>query len=332
EMLYLLLTLPVLVGARLMLAWQLRRRLAQFGTPRLVRSLVSDFSRVRPWVKFTCMIGALALLIVMLARPQFGVAEVDETRVNIEMVIAVDVSNSMLAQDIEPSRLERARMFAASLIDAQRGDKIAIAVFAGEAWPQIPLTSDRSAAKMFLRQLTTQSVSLQGTELSKAVKLGGSMFSKEETGKALVIITDGENHGEDAVQAAREAAAHGVTVYVLGIGSTQGAEIPVAGGMLRDKEGQVVVTKLDEEGCKRVATAGGGKYFHIDQGDYAASALRQELSQLRRTATHTTYVAYNEQFTAFAVLALLLLVIEFFILETQNPVYRRWSKRLFQRK
>lgn len=331
EMLYLLLLLPVLIGARLLLAWQLHRRLAQFGTPRLVRTLVPGFSRVRPWLKFSLMLTALALLIVMAARPQYGVAEVDETRVSIEVVLAVDVSNSMLAEDVQPSRLERARLFAASLIDAQRGDKVAIAVFAGEAWPQMPLTADRAAAKMFLGQLNTRSVSLQGTELAKAVRLGSHMFSQDDTGKALVIITDGENHGEDAVQAVQEAAAEGVKVFVLGIGTSQGAEIPIEGGVLKDKDGNTVVTKLDEAGCRRVAEAGGGKYLHLDQGDRAASQLRNELAQLRRTATHTTYAAYNEQFTAFAVLALLLLIVEFFMLETRNPIYRRWSQRLFHK-
>lgn len=331
EMLYLLLLLPVLLGARLLLGWQLHRRLAQFGTPRLVRTLVSGFSRIRPWVKFSFALFALALLIVMAARPQYGVAEVDETRVGIEVVMAVDVSNSMLAQDVQPSRLERARLFAASLVDAQRGDKVALAVFAGEAWPQMPLTADHAAAKMFINQLDTRSVSLQGTELSKAIRLGAHMFSSDETGKALVVVTDGENHGEDAVLAAQEATAEGVTVYVLGIGTTQGAEIPAEGSQLKDKDGKTVVTKLDEQGCRRIAEAGGGKYLHIDQGDHAASQLRNELSLLRRTATHTTYAAYNEQFTAFAVLALLLLIIEFFMLETKNPVYRRWSKHLFQK-
>lgn len=331
EMLYLLLLLPVLVGARLMLAWQLRRRLAQFGTPRLVRTLVAGFSRLRPWMKFSLMLTALALLIVMAARPQYGVAEVDENRVGIEVVLAVDVSNSMLAQDVQPSRLERARLFASSLVDGLRGDKVALCVFAGEAWPQIPLTTDRVAAKMFVNQLNTESVSLQGTDLSKAIFLGANMFSIDKNGKALIVITDGENHGEEAVSAAQEAAANGVNVYVLGIGSKEGAEIPVDAGFLKDKSGQIVVTRLDEQGCRRVAEAGGGKYLHLDQGDRAATLLRNELSQLRRTATHSTYTAYNEQFTAFAVLALLLLLIEFFMLETKNPVYRRWAARLFHR-
>ncbi len=330
-MLYLLLLLPVLLGARLMLAWQLRRRLGQFGTPRLVRSLVSGFSRVRPWVKFILVMLALALLIVMAARPQYGVAEVDETHVGIEVVLAVDVSNSMLAQDVQPSRLERARHFGASLIDAQKSDKVALCVFAGEAWPQMPLTADRAAAKMFLNQLSTRSVSLQGTDLAKAVRLGSNMFSQEDGGKALVVITDGENHGEDAVAAAGEAAANGVTVYVLGIGTTKGTEIPINGGVLKDKSGKTVVTCLDDQGCKRVAEAGKGKYFHIDQGDIASSSLRNELSKLRRKATTTTYNTYNEQFIAFAILALLLLLAEFFILETRNPIYHRIAKRLFHR-
>lgn len=331
EMLYLLLMLPVLLGARLLLGWQLHKRLAQFGTPSLVRTLVPEFSRLRPWVKFGFAMVALALLIVMAARPQYGVAEVDETRVSIEMVLAVDVSNSMLAEDVQPSRLERARLFAASLIDAQRGDKVALAVFAGEAWPQMPLTPDRAAAKMFLNQLSTRSVSLQGTDVAKAVRLGARMFSADETGKALIIITDGENYGDDAAEAAREAAGEGVAVYVLGIGTTQGAQIPAEGGALKDREGRTVVTRLDEQGCRRIAEACGGKYFHIDQGDRAATQLRNELSQLRRTATRTTYTVYNEQFTAFAVLALLLLVLEFFILETKNPIYRRLDRKLFHR-
>ena len=193
----------------------------------------------------------------------------------------------------------------------------------------MPLTTDRAAAKMFLNQLNTSSILLQGTDLSKAVRLGANMFSADETAKALIVITDGENHGDNAVQSARECAAEGVNVYVLGIGTTQGSEIPVEDGILKDKSGQTVVTRLDEKGCRQVAEAGNGKYLHIDQGNRAVSQLRNDLSQLRRTATHTTYAAYNEQFTAFAVLALILLLIEFYMLETKNPIYHRWATRLF---
>ncbi len=332
EMLYLLLLLPVLIGARLMLGWQLHRRLAQFGTPQLVRRLVPGFSRIRPWVKFSLALTATTLLILMAARPQYGVAEVDETRVSIEIVLVVDVSNSMLACDVQPSRLERARLFASSLVDAQRNDKIALAVFAGEAWPQMPLTTSSEAAKMFINQLSTTSVSLQGTDMAKAIRLGGQMFSHEETGKALIVITDGENHGEDALSAAQELRELGVSLYVLGLGTSQGAEIPMGEGSLTDKNGEVVVSRLDEAGCRRVAEAAGGKYLHIDQGEHAANQLRNELSQLRRTATHTTYAAYNEQFVAFGVLTLLLLLIEFFMLETKNPIYHRWGERLFRQK
>lgn len=331
DILYLLLVLPVLVGARLMLGWQTHRRLARFGSPRMVRALVPRFSRYRPWVKFSLMLTALALLIVMAARPQYGLEEVDETRVGIEAVLAVDVSNSMLARDVQPSRLERARLFCASLVDAMPNDKVALAVFAGEAWPQMPLTPDYSAAKMLLAQLSPGSVSLQGTDLAAAIRLGARMFSDEAGGKALILITDGESHGADAADAAREAAEAGVSVYIIGVGTPAGAEIPTADGTLRDSAGQVVVTRLDETDSRRVAEAGGGRYLHLDQGDRTASQLRSELAGLRRTATRTTYTAYNEQFTAFAILALLLLVAEFFVLETRNPLYRRWGERLFRR-
>ena len=243
----------------------------------------------------------------------------------------LDVSNSMLAQDVSPNRLERAKLLVSTLIDRMQNDKIALGVFAGEAYPQLPITGDYGAAKLFLNSITPGMVTLQGTNLAAAINLADKSFTdKKRVGKAIIIITDGEDHQGGAEEAAAAAAKEGRKVYILGIGNPGGAQIPLGNDYLKDNNGQVVVTKLNEQMCREVAKAGDGLYLHVDNSNAAQEQLQTALGQLQQASEHTDYTSYNEQFQAVALILLLLLFIESFVCETKNPWVQRWH--LFNRK
>ena len=249
----------------------------------------------------------------------------------IEVVIAMDVSNSMLATDITPNRLERAKLLVSTLIDKLNEDKIGITIFAGEAYPQLPITNDITSAKLFLESITTDMISAQGTNLSAAIKLASKSFTdNDKVGKAIIVITDGEDHEEGAIEAAKEVAKDGKKLYVLGIGSNNGSTIPTAEGPLFDNNGKVVISKLNPQICKDIAEAGKGTYIHVDNTTIAQSQLIQELEQLQKEDSFIkTYSEFDEQFQAIGLLILLLLVIEFFLLETQHPILKKI--KLFQK-
>lgn len=331
EYLYLLLLVPALALAYLFTCVRAGRRWRRFGDPVLLKRLVPEASRVRPHAKFVLLELILSLLVLMLARPQAGSSVETEKKKGIEAVISMDVSNSMLATDVSPNRLERSKFLVSNLIDKMTNDKIALQVFAGEAYPQLPVTNDYVSAKMFLEPVTTGMVTLQGTNLAAAISLASKSFTQAKgVGKAIIVITDGEDHEEGAVEAAKEAAKNGMRVYVLGIGSPEGAEIPTPEGFLRDETGSVVRSCLNEEMCKEVASAGKGAYIHIDNTNYAQDRLAAELRKLQQAESEVvSYSAYDEQFQGVALFILLLLLVEFFLRETQNPFFKKI--RLFSR-
>lgn len=332
QYLYLLLLVPLLALVYGFTLYRARKRWRRFGEPQILRSLVPEASRVRPHLKFVLLELTLALLVLMLARPQAGSSVETEKRKGIEAVITMDVSNSMLATDVTPNRLERAKMIVSNLIDKMKEDKIALQVFAGEAYPQLPVTNDYVSARMFLEPITPGMVSLQGTNLASAIRLAAQSFTQAKgVGKAIVVITDGEDHEEGAVEAAREAARQGLRVYVLGVGRPDGAEIPTVEGFLRDESGNVVRSCLNEDMCREVAEAGKGAYIHMDDTRYAQDKLSAELSKLQRAESEvTSYSAYDEQFQGVALLVLLLLLLEFFVMETRNPLFKHIT--LFQKR
>lgn len=331
EYLFLLLLIPFLIGIYLLTALQNKRRLRKFGDPRLLIALVPAYSRRKPLVKFVLLLSALITLIVLLARPQNGLTTTSENKKGIEVAVMLDVSNSMLAQDVSPNRLERAKLLVSTLIDRMQNDKIALGVFAGEAYPQLPITGDYGAAKLFLNSITPGMVTLQGTNLAAAINLADKSFTdKKRVGKAIIIITDGEDHQGGAEEAAAAAAKEGQKVYILGIGNPGGAQIPLGNDYLKDNNGQVVVTKLNEQMCREVAKAGNGLYLHVDNSNAAQEQLQTALGQLQQASEHTDYTSYNEQFQAIALILLLLLFIESFVCETKNPWVQRWH--LFNRK
>lgn len=327
EYLYLLLIVPLLV---ILFVWNTvrrKRKLQSFGDPELLAQYMPNVSLVRPQFKFYLQIIALILLIVALARPQFGVKEQTVKRQGMEVMIALDVSNSMLAQDVAPSRLERSKQLLSKIIDGMTEDKVGLVVFAGDAYTQLPITCDYVSAKMFLSSISPSLVARQGTAIGSAIDLSIKSFGLESTAsRAIILITDGENHEDDAIGAAKLAKEKGIQVFVLGVGKPEGSPIPLEGSMSfrKDKDGNVVVSKLNEEMCRQIAQAGGGMYLRVDNTNAAQRTLQQELDKLAKSELETrVYSEYNEQYQSFVIVALILLVIEFFIFGRRN---KRLSK------
>ena len=331
--LYLLVLIPILALIRFVSYRNQRKRLRKFGDPELLMQLMPDVSRFRPSVKFWVLLGALALLIVMLARPQLGTKISHEKRVGIETIIAMDISNSMLAEDVVPSRLDRSKMMVENLVDHFTNDKIGLIVFAGDAFVQLPITSDYVSAKMFLSSISPSMMASQGTDIARAIDMATHSFTQEEgIGKAIIVITDGEDHEGGALEAAKAAKDMGMRVYVLGVGSVNGAPIPISGtgDYMKDRTGNTVMSALNEDMCKQVAQAGGGAYIHVENNSAAQQQLDNELDKLSKKETSTTvYSEFDEQFQAVGILVLLLLIIEICILDRRNPLLKNLS--LFKR-
>ena len=327
--LWLLVLIPVLALVRFVTYRNQKKRLRKFGDLKLLKGLMPDVSHFRPRVKFWLLLAALALLIVMLARPQMGTKISQEKRTGIETIIALDISNSMRAEDIVPSRLDRSKMMIENLVDHFTNDKIGLIVFAGDAFVQLPITSDFVSAKMFLSSIDPSMMATQGTDIAAAINMSVNSFTQEEgIGKAIIVITDGEDHEGGAMEAADAARKKGMSVYVLGVGSTQGAPIPIpgTGDYMKDNTGNTVMSALNEEMCRQVAQAGGGVYIHVENNSAAQQQLDNELDKLSKKETSTTvYSDFDEQFQAFGILALLLLILEICIFDRRNPLLKRIS-------
>lgn len=327
EYLYLLLVVPVLIGVFIYTKIQRRRNINKFGNPELLAGLMPNVSFVRPQVKFYLQLASVLLLIVVLAQPQFGTRQDKEKRKGIEVMIALDVSNSMMAQDVQPSRLEKAKQVLSKLVDGMTNDKIGLVVFAGDAYTQLPITVDYVSAKMFLSTISPQLVPRQGTAIGSAIDLAIKSFgTKSGAGRAIIVITDGENHEDDAIGAAKLAAENNILVNVIGMGKAEGSPIPIPGTMSfwKDKDGNVVVSKLNETMCKVIAIAGKGIYVHADNSNSAFRIITKELDTLGKSEIKTSvFSEYNEQFQSFALLALIILIIDFFIFDRKN---KRLSK------
>lgn len=334
EYLFLLLIVPLLVGLFIYTRIQKKRKLQLFGDPALLASLMPNVSFLRPRFKFYMQLTAVILMIVVMAQPQFGTKEEKQEKKGIEVMIALDVSNSMMAQDIQPARLDKAKMVLSKLVDGMTNDKVGLVVFAGDAYIQLPITADYVSAKMFMSSISPALVPRQGTAIGSAIDLCIKSFGeKTDVSRAIIVITDGENHEDDAVGAAKLAAENGIAVHVVGMGKPEGAPIPVDGTMSfrKDKEGNVVVSKLNEDMCKSIAAAGGGTYVRADNQNSAYRVVSKELDNLAKSKLETrVFSDYNEQFQSFALLALILLFFDSFIFDRRN---KRLSKlRIFDLK
>ena len=335
EMLWWLITIPVCVIAYIIITKRKQRQLREFGDPELMAQLMPDASKSRPIVKFTLLMVALTLLIVAAARPQYGQQEKTVKRQGIEVMVALDISNSMLAEDVAPNRLDRAKQMLSKMIDNMTDDKVGLVVFAGEAFTQLPITCDYVSAKMFLNTISPKLIPTQGTAIGVALQTAIRSFGSQESdaGRAIILITDGENHEDDATAVAKQAQELGIQVFVIGIGKPEGSPIPVPGtnDYIKDRSGQVVVSRLNEEMCQEIAQAGKGAYVRCDNTNTAMRALQQELDRIATTDLETTvYADYNEQYQSFLLIALLLLVIDCFILMRQNHRLNRMD--LFKEK
>ena len=324
--LYLLLLLPFLAAFYLYSNYRRRKAIRKFGDPVLMAQLMPDVSKYRPDVKFWLVFAAIGLFAVLLARPQFGSKLETVKRQGVEVMIALDISNSMLAQDVQPSRLEKAKRLVAQLVDKMENDKVGMIVFAGDAFTQLPITSDYISAKMFLESINPSLISKQGTAIGAAINLATRSFTPQEgVGRAVIVITDGENHEGGAVEAAKAAAEKGIQVSVLGVGMPDGAPIPVEGtnDFRRDRDGNVVVTRLNEQMCQEIAQAGDGIYVRVDNSNAAQKVIAQEINKMAKAVVETqVYTEFNEQFQAVAWIILLLLLAEMLILERTNPLFR----------
>lgn len=320
--LWLLLLIPLLAMIYLYSLRQSKRRLKRFGSLKLMHQLSPMASLRRKLVKFVLAELILTLLILIVARPQIGNKIANNTsREGIEVIMALDISNSMLATDVVPSRLDKSKLMVEGLMNKFTKNKLGLIVFAGDAFVQLPITSDYVSAKMFLDNINPSLIGTQGTDIGKAINLAMHSFTPNtQTGKAIVVITDGEDNEGGAEAMAKQAQEKGIKVFILGIGSTQGTTIPMPNGEdLRDANGNIVKTHLNEEMCKKIADAGHGVYIHVDNSSIADALLEKELGKLQKgEINNVVYSDYDEQFQAFALLVVLSLIIDVFILERKR--------------
>lgn len=324
--LWMLLIIPILVLMRFIVWRKRKRNLRKFGDPSLLKEMMPDVSKYRPTIKFCLLLSAITILIFMIARPQVGSKISHEKREGIEVLIALDISNSMLAQDVIPSRLEKSKLLIEDLVDHFTNDKVGLVVFAGDAFVQLPITNDYVSAKMFLQNINPSLITTQGTDLARAISLSQSCFTqREHIGRAIIVITDGEDHEGGALEVAREAYKKGINVFILGVGTSKGAPIPDGNvGYLKDNSGQTVLSALNEHMCQQVAKAGNGVYIHVDNTSDAQEKLNKELSKLQSGISDTVvYSEYNEQFQIFGIILLLLLIVETILLESRNPLFKQ---------
>ena len=306
-----------------------RRRLKKYGDPELLKALMPDVSTWRRELKFWLVSGALAMMIVCLARPQYGTKEETIKREGIEVMIALDISNSMLAEDVKPSRLDKSKMLISSLVDKMNDDKVGLIVYAGDAYTQLPITSDYVSAKMFLDNISPDMIAVQGTDIARAINLASHSFTQQEgVGRAIFVITDGEDNEGGAVEAASEALKKGMNVYVLGVGSPEGSPIPMPGTnrYITDNAGNTVVSKLNEDMCRQIAQAGGGAYIYVDNSSSAQSALQRHIDKLAKAEMESVlYSEYDEHFRDFAWAALVLLILDLLFLARKNHILSRFK-------
>lgn len=322
--LWFLLLIPLVVALYSVAAIRCRRRLARFGEPDTLRELMPDYSRGRGVLKLILLLSSLFFLVLAVARPQFGSKLKEEKTEGIEMMLVVDVSNSMLAEDFEPSRLERTKYAIGKLFEGLRQDRVGLVVFAGEAKVQLPITTDYRMARAFAKRISPGLVSVQGTDLAQALSLATISFSShtgENRSRAIILITDGEGHEGDVMAAAEQAAAEGIRIYTIGIGTPEGAPIQIDGEFLKDEKGDMVVTKLDEQTLEALAQTTGGLYVRASKQDLGLDEVVREINELERSELETLrFEEFNEQYAYALVVALVLLLLEFALLDRRNPL------------
>ena len=326
KFLYLLLLVPLFLLGYGLLRHLREKRVKAFGDPALVEALMPSWSRSKGWVKAVLFSLGFVFFVLGLARPRPGAKQAERTTKGAEIIVALDVSNSMLAQDYSPNRLERAKLAIARLTERLQDDRIGLVIFAGTSFVQLPVTTDYVSAKMFLGSIDTGSIPVQGTAIGDAIRLCIKSFSAQsEKSRVIIVISDGENHEDDPVAAAKQAAELGIKVYTIGVGSSEGQPIPVQNGLLRDKEGNIVVTRLDEDTLRKVAQAGGGAYIHAGGEEFGLNPIIQDIRAMEdEEFGSVVFEEYDEQYMYFFGVALLLFVLEMLVGE------RKPRRKLFE--
>jgi Ca-activated chloride channel family protein len=327
EYLYLLLLIPLLVLFYALVARRRRHLLAKFGNLELLKGLMPDFSRGRLRLKFTLYLLAFACVVLAAARPQFGSKLREEKAKGVEMMLVVDVSNSMLAEDFEPNRLERTKYAIGKLFEGLQQERVGLVAFAGEPKVQLPITSDYRMAQAFAKRLSPTLVGEQGTAIGKALQLATLSFSSQsEQSRVIVLITDGENHEDDAIEAARVAKEQGIRIYTIGIGTPEGAPIKIDGEFVKDENGEMVVSKLNEQMLEQIATSTEGAYVRATKQSIGLDEIVKSINEMEKSELSTIrYEEYNEQYQYLLAVALVLLLLDNFILSRRNPRLRKFN-------
>jgi Mg-chelatase subunit chlD len=325
QYLILILLVPLFFVAYAVMLRFRRKRIRKMGDEGLVKELMPSVSVSKGWVRITLFSLAFFFFVIGLSRPQIGAKLKEHKTKGVEVMIALDVSNSMLAEDYSPNRLERAKLAISRLVDRLRDDRIGLIVFAGNSFVQLPVTTDYVSAKMFLNSISTESVPVQGTAIGDAISTAIRSFSAQsEKSRAIIVITDGENHEDDPVAAARQAAGMGIRVFTIGVGSPEGQPIPMGGELLKDRNGDIVVTRLDEKVLQDVASAGNGTYVRAGNSEFGLAPIIDNIRKMDEEMFNSVvFEEFDEQYMYFFAIALVLFVIEMLIGE------RKARKRLF---
>lgn len=325
-----LLLIPLFIILFVWMMYRKKSALKRFGEYQFIKRLIPDISTNRLVFKFILLMFAYVLIIIGMANPQIGSKLEKIERKGIDLVIAIDVSESMLAQDIKPNRLQRARQAISRMVDELGNDRIGIVVFAGKAYTQLPITTDYSAVRMFVSNISTEIVPVQGTAIAEAINLAIDLFDESETEKAIIVISDGEDHEGDVMQAAKNAVEKNIRIYTIGMGLPDGAPIPVIDrsgiqqGFKRDRNNNTVISKLDENMLKSIAEAGNGNYVRANNTQVGLRIIFDEISQLEKTEFESRmFTDYEDRFQYFLAPALLLLLIEFLIFERRSRRFRK---------
>ena len=303
------------------------RRIRKFGDEALVSRLMPSYSKGKVWVRMVLFSIGFFFFVIGLSRPQIGAKLKEHETKGAEIMIVLDVSNSMLAEDYSPNRLERAKLAISRIVDRLRDDRIGLILFAGDSFVQLPITTDYVSAKMFLNSITTGSVPVQGTAIGDAINTAMRSFSvQSEKSRAIIVITDGENHEDDPIAAAQQAAELGVRVYTIGVGSPEGKPIPMDGELLKDKDGEIVVTRLDEKVLQDVAMAGNGVYVRAGNTEFGLNPIIDNIRKLEdEKYSSIVFEEYDERFMYYFGIALFFFVLEMLI------GYRKPKRHLFNR-
>lgn len=330
DYLYLLFALLLLLAVFAYYVFWRNRTIAKIGQPLLVARLIPGRAKGKHYLKFILFTLAFVSVVIALANPQIGTKYEKVKRQGIDVIVAIDVSNSMLAEDVKPSRLERAKLLVSRLIDKMQNDRVGLIVFAGNAYLQMPLTIDHAAGKLFLNTINTGMVPTQGTAISDAIRLSMQAFGQDEKKyKSLIIITDGEDHEDDPLAAVEEAAAEGIVVHTVGVGSPQGAPLPIYKNGVqidfkKDQSGNIVLSKLNETILQQVAIKGNGEYFRLSSGSEEVNQLLSKIATMeKKEIEERVFTDYEDQFQYFIAFALVLLTLEFFFTERRSAWLRK---------